>query len=307
MLQPEASTQAFPNVLDATQVSEYRTCALRFHRRFNLNLVPSGQVDSVHLHFGRTVAKGLEVARRAYYTDGLDTPSALQAAHEAMDKEWGDYESPDRSIKTLETAHGALEFYFTERPMADDYIRPYDNDAFEWNGVIKLPFTHPATGDPLLYAGKFDMLGVRNGLVMPVDEKTTTRLGATWGAQWHTRSQFLGYMYVCKELVSDLSVAGVMVRGIALYKSLPNFKLAEEFVPYNEKLVQAWHRALIHTVADMISSYNQGYWQPDLDAGCNSYMTRCPYAVLCESQSDLWLADFDRAEPWNPLFKEPTT
>ena len=291
----------FPAVLDATTLAEWKLCNLRGARRFFQNLAPTEATVSPDLHAGKCFATGLEVTRKQHYFYGLSPCAALELGLEAIAEAWGDYEPPEKSPKTRSAVLEALDFYFKTYPLQHDHVQPFAPDSMEWTAVIELPYKHPETGDPILYAARFDMLGTVGGGICPVDEKTTSRLGPTWGQQWHTRSQFLGYMYVAQQRLPEHKVYGTIVRGVAFYKREPKFQAVEELVPYNANLCERWYSTLLTTVGQMLGSYQVGHYKADLDAGCNAYMRRCPYSILCETQSDRWLQDFTVAEPWNPL------
>ena len=49
------------------------------------------------------------------------------------------------------------------------------------------------------------------------DDKTTSQLGSSWGAQWDMRSQFTGYAWAARQ--SGLPIAGIIVRGISILKT----------------------------------------------------------------------------------------
>ena len=71
----------------------------------------------------------------------------------------------------------AVEFYFEEYPLDGDSIKPYKFEdgrtGIEFTFGIPIPINHPDSGDPIVLAGRFDLLGYYNDLLAVVDEKTT--------------------------------------------------------------------------------------------------------------------------------------
>lgn len=288
----------FPPVLDSAMLADRKTCGLFAYRRHFLALQPKG-CHNVDLHWGKCYATGLEVARLGYYRDGLNQLDATYAGMMAVDEEWGDFEA-DHPIKTQERCRDAVEFYLREHPFADDYLQPYTSESFEWTGVLELPFCHPDTNDPLLYAVRFDALCQAKGLVFILDDKTSGRGGANWGDQWNTRSQFLGYMYAVSKLLPQERVGGTVVRGLIVRKT--GFECLEKLVPFRPVLGERWWSMTVSTVSRMVEEWKGGVLpDPDFDLGCNAYMRRCQFAILCESDNDVWLSDFEQGERWDPL------
>lgn len=196
--QPEVT---FPEVIDSTMLADAKKCLQLFqYQRIRGFDSPS---PSIHLHAGAVFAHGLETARKLFYGAGWTEPDAIEAAQIEMITAWGDY-SPmfswdpgaEWESKWLDRLVQALDFYFSVWPMPRDLVQPLmgeNGPTVEFKFAVPLDIMHPETGNPILYAGRFDMFGEYGDGTWVVDEKTTKQLGPTWAAQWDLRSQFTGY------------------------------------------------------------------------------------------------------------------
>lgn len=264
---------------------------------------------SIHLHFGGCFAKGCEEFRLAYY--GADKPNdydhALAVGAEAILREWGEYENDDTGNKTLENCLLALDAYFTKFHPATDHIQPFRRA----NGEPAVEFTfalpvdevlHPITGEPLLYCGRFDLLGVFNGQLFVVDEKTTSRLGASWINQWSMRGQFLGYVWAAQQF--DLPVAGAIARGTSILKH--DFGFAESINPFPQWKIDRWRQQLAIDLQQAVDSWNRGVWSQNFGDTCGQY-SGCSFKRLCETPDpQRWVNTYYVERFWNPLAADPT-
>lgn len=175
----------FPYFIDNTQRDAFVACPLKWSRQFIRNLAPN--MRSVHLHAGGAFARGLEVARRTYYEGHATEDEALCLGFEAIVLEWGDPQDFADEPKNLTRILLAFDEYFREYPLPTDSVKPMMSNgkaAVEFSFSIPLPINNPDTGEPLLFVGRFDMLGEFNKSLFVVDEKTTVALGQQWAQQW---------------------------------------------------------------------------------------------------------------------------
>lgn len=305
-----------PDILDSTMIGTFRSCPQKFMMGHILNL--SSKKLSVHLHFGACLAAGLEAYRKTFYPAHLSletTEELTQLKDEALYqgilaimREWGDYPQEDEPPKTLANCLAGLEFYFNSaHPPATDLLQPYYKEdgtpAVEFTFTLPLHLENPFTGNPFIYAGRFDMLGVYNGMTVVCDEKTTTQLGARWSAQWDLRSQFAGYAFAASQ--HGYKVQGTLIRGLAFGASW--IRDADAFVPMQQWMLDRWWLQLHQDVKRIIRCAEEGYWDYNLDHACTEY-SGCSYKQLC-------LVPMDKREPWieaqyierhwNPLSNDP--
>lgn len=293
----------FPEVIDNT-AREAFTCPEKFRRQVIQKLAIRNR--STDLHFGGAFALGLETMRRAFYEEGLSETQAFAQGVEAAVIEFGPYEPPERHIKTCDRLILALYDYVQRYPLATDYIQPIEMSpgrrGIEFTFAIPIPDTqHPQTGNPILYAGRFDMIGTYQGTRWGLDDKTTSQLGKRWNDSWNLSSQLTGYVWAAGE--SGLPLAGMIMRGQSILTSGSEFAEAIEYRPQWQQ--ERWLEQLKRDIARMIESWETDRYDKNLGPVCNLY-SGCPYKRLCRSQNPQPWIDTEYANHyWNPLNKNP--
>lgn len=316
--QTEASIH-FPRVLDATMLSDWRKCPHAFFRRHCQGLTRPR--TNVHLHFGGVIARALEVARRTYY-ETSDAGDALHNACEAAIAEWGDFEPPPHPTrteanKTLSSCLAALQAYLREWPLDDDLISIHVHDGspcIEWSGAAPIPGSrHPETGEPLLYAGRFDLIGDYQRSAWGLDDKTTgvDPNSDSWRNQWRLRSQFTGYTWLAAQY--GVKLDGFIIRGVGVLQA--SIRLGWCLTPRPPWAVTRWLKQVIYDTQMMCSQYDylQGYlpshsalahpFSQRLDSACADF-GGCSYLDLCSAEHpEDWTSNYEVAF-WNPLARD---
>jgi len=306
----------FPEVIDNTARSAWRKCeTYSMYQTFN-KIKP--QTPSIHLHAGAAFAKGIEMTRRGFYEQKLSIADARKLGVIELIKAYGDFETLPDSTKSCERMVLGLIAYFDQYPLDSDYLKPYYSESAESYGIefsfalpiedeTGSPLLHPVTGNPLLYAGKFDMLGqagesAKNpGALFVVDEKTTAQLGNSWLKQWGLDSQFTGYCWGARSY--GLPVAGAVIRGVSFLKSGNGHAEATIFRP--DWQIQRWHREMVRDVKRMIRAFETRDISMALDKSiCGNY-GGCSFSFLCESPNpQQWIPLHFQKNTWNPLHRE---
>jgi hypothetical protein len=201
----------------------------------------------------------------------------------------------------LETCILAFDSYILQYPPAEDDVKPANlngEPAVEFTFALPIPgVLHPQTGEPLLYAGRFDMLADYRGMLMIYDDKTASQLGEGWRNQWRMASQFTGYMWAARQF--DLNVQGVIIRGIGIYARY----FAHQMLIENRSrwFIDRWEQQLVRDAKRMIEMWESGVWDYSLDAACSAF-GGCPYLTLCSSPDpERWVEAEYKSHDWNPL------
>lgn len=296
---------SFPPVIDSSMRSEFVSCPHSFFRRYIQGLQQPHR--SVHLHFGAAFADGLATFRRQFYLENVPLRDAMAGGAAAIVKSWGSFpEETEGSSKSLYRCIGALEAYCAQYPPATDHVKPLIEQGIlhtEFNFALPLPIKHPETGEPLLYSGRFDMLGDMGGLKVIEDDKTTSQLGATWGTQWRLRGQFTGYAWGAAEFGHRID--GVVVRGISILKT--QYGHAEIIEQRPRWMIQQWRQQLNRDILRMLDCWKEytAFADPfafdqNLDSTCSAY-GGCQFLDLCTSPNpDSWLSQFE-VQTYDPL------
>lgn len=290
----------FPEVITNSMRKDFTACHRKFELSDILHLKPKR--TSIHLHAGGVFAKGIEVTRKQFYVEGKPAADAVLAGWQQIVLGYEDYEIVEDTAKTVERMCGALDYYFTVWPLGQDFIEPYryGNGAagIEFSFTHPLPILHPETGNPLLYYGRYDMLGQRNdGTIWGVDEKTASKLGDSWVNSWALDSQMTSYVWGAREY--GHRIEGMIVRGISILKT--SYGHAQSLQKRTDWEVQRWYNQLLRDVRAMIQCWHDGYYDYDLADGCKNY-GGCMYREACKMKNpDIVLnADFEYNphEPW---------
>lgn len=288
-----------PVHIDSSMLSSLGSCSRKYLWSYIHNLRPSGV--SIHLIAGGAFAAGLDAARKALFA-GASYEEAIYHAYTAFSKLWGDAPMWWGEGKSFSNTFNALELYLATYPPLTDIIQPIrladGTPATEFTFAIPLPVRHIG-GDPYIFVGRFDMLGIYNNeRIVIVDEKTTSSLGASWANQWKLRGQFMGYIWACQQL--GYKVDSVFVRGVGLLKTQTNFLTALEQFP--QWMIDRWFEETCNKLHHLnwVASHND--WRYSFGDACTSY-GGCAYSALCTARNPAeWFGQY-QVEVWDPLHK----
>jgi hypothetical protein len=263
-------------------------------------------VESVHLVAGGAFARGLEVARRAFYEQGKPPLESVGHGIVALLAAYGDFQCPDDSAKGPERMAGALEYYFDRWPLGEDTAVPHrfadGKLGIEFSFAQPLPILHPTTGNPIIYAGRCDMFADFAGGLYLEDDKTASQLGASWPKQWNHRSQFTGYAWAAREI--GLPAKGIIVRGVSILKT--KYDSAESITQRANWELDRWYEMTLDLIRQMLANWERGYWPHNLDHACAEY-GGCTFNDICKADNpEEWLPVHFTRRKWNPLTREET-
>ena len=293
------SKPMFPPTFDSTMLGAFRSCPQKMFRTYVEHWKPKS--ESVHLIAGGAFAKGIEVARKAFYEQGKSEEDAIAEGLHALLVAYGDFETPPDSAKSATRMAGALEFYFENYPLAAASAVPVrfadGKLAIEFSFAEPLDINHPVTGDPILYTGRADMIAEFCGGVYCVDEKTTSSLGASWGKQWEMRSQFTGYQWAANR--AGVNVQGTLVRGVSILKT--KYDHLQHVTYRSQHEVDRWLDQTHRDIARAMKMWEDGYWDFSLDHACAEY-GGCSMVSICKSATpNDWLEVYFERRVWDPL------
>ena len=295
------SRPPFPQVIDSSLIAAFRSCGEKARLEYFEHWKP--QAQSVHLVAGAAFARGLEVARRAFFEDGRSADESVALGAEALMIAYGTFECPPDSAKSLDRTLGALEYYFSQYPLGVDTAIPITlggRKAIEFSFIEPIDIRHPESGDPILYSGRFDAIVSYSGLVLGCDEKTTSQLGASWPKQWDLRSQFTAYTWGAKR--ASLRLDGFLVRGVSILKT--KYDTLETITYRPEWQVDRWYAQLLRDVARMIESWESGTWDLSLDHACTEY-GGCLFRDVCLMREPQALLNLRyQRRRWDPVTRE---
>lgn len=295
----------FPTVIDSTILGTFRSCPQKAFRSYVEHWKP-GQ-ESIHLIAGGAFAHGLEATRRSFYVEGRPSEESIAEGVGALYAKWGSFEprEGEDSPKSVNRMAGALEFYFSQYPLGADGATPHifgDRHGIEFSFAEPLDIRHPETGDPLIYAGRADMVADAFGGLFLYDEKTASQLGASWLKQWEHRSQFTGYCWGLRS--HGFRPTGVVVRGVSILKHDYG---TEQAITYRADWeVERWLAQVHRDLRRMIICWEEGWWDYNLDHACAEY-GGCALQRICKSPDpERWLQLYFTKRRWDPLARVET-
>lgn len=288
----------FPSVVDSTIVLA-SACPTKFFLERCLNLAPHQK--SIHLHAGGAFAHAIQVIREQFYMHGKPLDLAQLEGMRQFINFWGDYESPHKSYKTFENMLAAVFDYFRVYNPETDHVQPLikadGNPAVEFTFGVPIPVAHPTTGEPIIYAGRCDMLGVlKQKMRVIVDEKTTYSFTEGWSKNFAMRGQFLGYNWAAQQF--DIDVRAAVVRGIGI--QVRDIKHQEAILTFPQWQIDRWYREMIQKVEYLKDCWVKNEYPVNYGDICSSY-GGCAMMDLCTSpRPEAWFDTF-AVRPWNPL------
>jgi len=295
---------SFPTQVDSSMLSTFDACPIKFFREYVEHWSPSAK--SVDLHAGGAFAHGIEAVRKGLWADGLSLEDALTYGMREFTQFWGDYEPPEKHPKTYGNMLLALHDYFDHYNPQFDPLKPYimqdGRPAIEFKFALPTDIIHPESGDPILYCGRFDLLGYFHEVLCVVDEKTSryTPNSQTLEA-YHMRGQFLGYVWAAQQ--HGFPVEHALVRVVVIL--MREFKQLQNPVPIPNWQLERWYENMNDKVSHMVEYWKRGRWPYSYGDACSSY-SGCPYMTLCTSaKPENWIGDYTKRY-WNPVAKNPT-
>jgi hypothetical protein len=267
---------------------------------------------NVHLHAGKSWASALEAARMAFYGEGKSEDEAKAIGLAKLIEEYGDFSPPEHGSganKSLDRLIEAFAYYFIAFPFSKDPVQPHrghdGKPMVEFNFALPIDaenLRHPETGDPILYAGRADMVATYAGSLSIYDDKTTSQLGPSWGLQWDRRSQFSAYAWAAREY--GIPVSQIVIRGIAILKTTINHQQAIKVrTPHH---IAEWHFQVVRDVKRAIECWKEGYFDVNLSDSCASYGS-CQFLQPCMSNNpDPWLEGQFERRIWDPVNRTET-
>ena len=300
----ELSRPPFPEVIDSSLISTFRSCPQKAFREYFEHWKPGDL--SVHLHAGGAFARGVEVTRKAFHEEGEDAETALALGMAALLEFYGTFECPADSAKSAVRMAGALEYYFSQYPLDTDpavpLLLPSGRRAIEFNGVDPLEIDHPVTGNPLLLSWRFDSICKFQGLTLGQDEKTTTQLGASWPKQWDLRSQFTAYTWGAQQ--HGIKLDGFLVRGISILKT--KYECMDAITYRPQWQIERWMKQTLRDISRIIECWKEGYWDYALDHACTEFRG-CPFRQVClMSDPQALLEQHFQRRRWDPVTRLET-
>lgn len=320
----------FPTHLDNTAVSNYRKCQrAHFWNVYGSMVRPVNELsystemeilsstgivpieESIHLSAGSAFAAGIEACRKAYYIHNCSVEESIWLGQKIiLYRHQAQFHNAvgSRAVKDGLNMALALEFYFQQWPLGTglEPIVLNGEPTVEFSFAVPIPHCfHPITGEPILYTGRCDMIGMLDGMLKIEDDKTTSQLGDSWFARWPMAGQLNGYYWALSQY--GLNPVGCLVRGVSITSK--NFGSAEYNHFPSKQHIDEWLFDLVTTVHRMLQDWTN-YQEHGMAAftrswgdACSNY-GGCHYLSLCRSHDPVHVIPLEyRQNTWSPLVK----
>jgi hypothetical protein len=195
----------------------------------------------------------------------------------------------------------------------EQYRKTYNikNDVRETVGWPEAPMVEISTAisSPVLlheYAGKLDRIVSVGGLGYVEDHKTTSRLDKYFFKQFENSNQMLGYVWMARQLVTDIKVVGVRINLAHILTNKTSFD--RQIITFSDSRIAEWEdntnrwlRRLERSIEEEDFPAHYG------DNGCNGKYGRCEFFDVCSTplriRDSVLQQDF-HLDPWDPLAYE---
>ena len=257
---------------------------------------------NTNLIAGGAFAKGLEVVRKAFFNDHLPFEKALKRGQIEALIYYEEHEPFGTSaVKNVWRTVTALSAYFQAYPI-DALLTPVPlrngKYAIEYSFAVPTQVRSPETNDPILYTGRYDMLGHSpEGTVFIIDEKTSTQLGESWAVQWRMNNQMTGYIWGSQQ--SGLAVDWACIRGLSFLTA--GYGSCEVLTHRPKWRIEKFEENLNLTLRTLVNAWQTNTWEQNLGRTCADF-GGCAYLTLCESKEpEEWIPLNFKENTWNPL------
>lgn len=290
----------FPMTIDSTMRAAFISCPRKYELEFLNNY--AHPLKSIHLVAGAAFAKGLEVARSEFWAESRSPSEAWTLGLTALILAYENHEDYEGQPKDLAGMMLAFEDYWNHYGWESDYIKPHfkgNRVCVENSFALPINVLHPQSGEPILYSGRFDMVGEYKENLFVVDDKTTGYLGAQWLKNWPLRAQLTGYCWAAQSF--EFPVAGAIIRGCAIKKTGRDFAESIQYRPQWE--IDRWLFQLNRDIQRMVDCWTEGYFDYALDGACANY-GGCQFLDVCKFPQPQRLLDAEFVQRnWDPLAK----
>lgn len=300
----------FPDVIDNSMRKELVKCEMSAHYKYEMGLRANEGSGKVDLHAGKAYSSALEVARKAYYINGVK--NYIDEGIRELYRAYGNFIPEPKSNKTADRMAGAVAHYFENYPLEADTLKPILFPNGDWGIEVQaqheLPIAHPYTGKPLLLVGRFDMLAIDpQSDVWVVDEKTTSQMGDKWMNQWLLDSQVSTYCFLARMLLEqhgiNLEVKGAVINGMAI--RLRDYETRRIPVYRSDWMIERWYRQFREDIIRWIDAYKTQLHNQVFDHACAQYNNPCEYAPLCLHRNPERIIETSFSiKRWNPVTRE---
>jgi hypothetical protein len=286
----------FPFHFSSNSLKTAKQCELKFFRSYCQKLNSTGK--NVNLQAGGYFAKACEMARVAYYTQGVPAKEAIDLGFYYILEEETIYDD----TKTNDNVALCFKKYFQKFPMDDSwqpFILPDGTHTIEFEAEFDLGIPHPDYPERnITMLVKLDLLGHKylpgGELIAAVkDEKTCKSVKkdkfgevdlAAEEDMYLVDGQMIAYCWAGRQL--GLEVKRAYVSRVPICKSFQeSFELEIEVTEF---MVDQWYKSTVFFIRALVEKYKlykehgeHYFFTPSLTEACNAFWESCGYKLGC--------------------------
>lgn len=266
--------------LSASRVDTFNLCPRKYYYKYELDLVPAEETIDLPISFGDAIHRSLATLYLGTAFDHVPCPC----------QSFCDY-CKGHEIQRL--AATFLEYYPADPDDVRDprtrirglellaaYLTKWRRDPFRVIAV-EVPFELELAPE-LNYVGKMDLLVEQDGIVRPIDHKTTSRTGYLFDAQFKLSVQITGYVVIAS-VITGQPVHQAIINGIRVSGKIdPDQTFFRQLTTRTPEDIAEWEQG-IRDVHRLILQFRWTNFPKAAPYACVAYNRLCEYYQLCTS------------------------
>jgi len=261
-------------------VDTFNLCPRKYFYKYELNLAPTDEGPDLPIAFGDAIHRALATLYLGTAFDHVQCPCGTfcdfckarpvqRIAAEFLAR----YPADPDDVRDPRTRLKGLELIAA-------YLGKWRREPFRVLAV-EVPF-EIELADNLKYVGKMDLLVEQEGLVYPVDHKTTSRTGYLFDAQFKLSVQITGYV-VLASIITGQPVHQAIINGIRVSGKVdPDQTFLRQITTRTPEDIQEWEDH-IRDVHRLILQFRWTRFPKAAPYACVAYNRLCEFYQLCTS------------------------
>jgi PD-(D/E)XK nuclease superfamily len=266
--------------LSASRIDCFNLCPRKFQYKYEMNLAPVDEGVDRPIMFGDAMHRALATLYLGTAFDHVQCPCGT----------FCDF-CKARPIQRI--AAEFLEHYPTDPDDTRDprtrirglellaaYLNKWKREPFRVLAV-EVPFSLQPEPE-LEYVGKMDLLVEENGLVLPIDTKTTSRTGYLFDAQFKLSVQITGYVVIAS-VITGQPVHQAIINGIRVSGKIePDTTFFRQHTSRTPEDIAEWEEH-IRDIHRLILQFRESRFPKAAPYACVAYNRLCEFYQLCTS------------------------
>jgi hypothetical protein len=300
--------------LDSSKIETFHLCPQKYAYRYEEHLVPADRKRDSPLLFGGAIHRALETLYKGTAFEGVPCPLGPCARCEGKEiprmsavflSNYSDDPDEPREIRTVDRGLDMLAQYLmkwrkdpfkviaVEVPFELDWCVDTDSNPFS---------ERPANVIQFKYIGRIDLIAEQDGVIFPIDHKTTTRFGQVFDTSFKLSGQFTGYMRGTEQKTGQ-PVFTAMANALRLTTKIEDGSFARIYTSRTPEDFDIWETNTSHAARQIVEMRAAGFWPRSAPFACGAYNRVCEYYPLCisaaQTRETLKKSAYD-VVPWEP-------